>query len=103
MLIATEGVAVAFVLALLFCLETRGRPIGPCSPSRGRPEDDRGGCNDHAGCSTKVSCGASCPRMTGTCIWAEHVLRLADAPFFETSFTAHLGGCPSAAATRKSM
>ena len=26
---------------------------------RGRPEDDRGGRNDHAGCSTKVSCGAS--------------------------------------------
>ena len=30
------------------------------------------------------------------------LLRLADAPLFETSFTAHLGGCPSAAATRKS-
>ena len=26
---------------------------------RGRPEDDRGGRNDHAGCFTKVSCGAS--------------------------------------------
>jgi hypothetical protein len=34
-------------------------------PSRGRPEDDRGGRKDHAGCSTKVSCGASSlPRVS---------------------------------------
>jgi hypothetical protein len=40
-------------------------PIGPCLPSHGRPEDGRGGCNDHAGCSTKVSCGtSSLPRVS---------------------------------------
>jgi hypothetical protein len=30
-----------------------------------------------------------------------YALQLADASFFETSLTAHPGGCPSAAAIRK--
>ena len=51
-----------------FCSNARpghARAYRTCLPSRGRPEDDRGGRNDHAGCSTKVSCGASSlPRVS---------------------------------------
>ncbi len=41
-------------------------PIGPCLPSRGRPEDGRTCHDGQAGRSTKVSCGtSSLPRVSG--------------------------------------
>jgi hypothetical protein len=81
-----------------FLLLVRGRQLAFGRKKENQPAEQKGHTTDYHRNANRIHVESSKEYRSGS--FEDRKGR--NAPFFETSFTAHLGGWPSAAATRKS-